>query len=106
MSAMVARRSACRAGRATFTTVPSMNAMLEPRMVAARIQGPFVVAWRSHGLARIAASSQGGLAMLAMIYCPLGAGSPKLRSADPDCDATWLGRLRFDVKGLGASQFV
>ena len=36
------------AGNATFTTDPSMNAMLEPRMVAARIHGPLVVAGCSH----------------------------------------------------------
>ena len=49
--------------------------MLEPRMVAARIQGPFVVAGRAHGVARIAAASQGGLAMLDIIYFPTGADS-------------------------------
>ena len=65
---MVACRADCSAGSATFTTVPSMNAMLEPRMVAARIQGPFVVAGRSHEPARIAASSQGGLPMLAIVH--------------------------------------
>src|ERR1700687_5864136 len=69
---MVACRADCSAGSATFTTVPSMNAMLEPRMVAARIQEPFVVAGRSHEPARIAASSQGGLAMLAIVHSPLG----------------------------------
>jgi hypothetical protein len=40
-------------------------------MVAARIQGPFVKAGRSHEPARIAASSHGGLAMLAIVYFPL-----------------------------------
>src|SRR5260221_14248948 len=35
-SEMVAPIVACSAGSAMFTTVPSMNAMLEPRMVAAR----------------------------------------------------------------------
>jgi len=40
-------------------------------MVAARIQGPFVKAGRSHERARIAASSHGGLAMLAIVYSPL-----------------------------------
>src|SRR5437879_2506580 len=47
--------------------------MLEPRMVAARIQGPFVVTGRAHGVARIAASSPGGLAMLDIIYFPTAA---------------------------------
>src|SRR5262245_1874763 len=32
-------RLPCIAGSATLTTEPSMNAMLEPRIVAARIQG-------------------------------------------------------------------
>jgi hypothetical protein len=49
--------------------------MLEPRMVAARIQGPLVRAGRSHEPARIAASSQGGLEMLAIVHSPLGADS-------------------------------
>ena len=40
----VARSAYCSAGRATFTTVPSMKDMLEPRMVAARIQRPFAAA--------------------------------------------------------------
>jgi hypothetical protein len=47
-----------------------MKAMLEPRMVAARIQRPFVKAGPSHEPARIAASSHGGLAMLAIVYSP------------------------------------
>src|SRR5687768_6279323 len=38
-SATVAPSCAWRAGSATFTAVPSMNAMLEPRMVAASTQG-------------------------------------------------------------------
>src|SRR5258707_1202485 len=65
---MVACRADCSAGSATFTTVPSIKAMLEPRMVAASIQGPFVVAGRPHEPARITASSQGGLAMLAIVH--------------------------------------
>jgi hypothetical protein len=44
-------------------------------MVAARIQGPFVIAGRSHEPARIAASSQGGLEMLAIVHSRLGADS-------------------------------
>src|SRR5882757_609467 len=62
MSARVACRADCTAGKATFMTVASMNAMLEPRMVAARIHGPSAVTGRWHEPARIAASSQGGLA--------------------------------------------
>src|SRR5579863_2690159 len=38
-STTVALKLACIAGRATFTTVLSMNAMLEPRIVAARTHG-------------------------------------------------------------------
>ncbi len=41
--ASVAPSAVCSAGSATFTTVPSMNAMLEPRMVAARIHAPLRV---------------------------------------------------------------
>src|SRR5882672_11406188 len=36
---IVAPRLACNAGSARLTTVPSMNARLDPRMVAASIQG-------------------------------------------------------------------
>ena len=35
---MVACRSACNAGNATFTTVPSMKVIAEARMVATRVQ--------------------------------------------------------------------
>src|SRR3569833_2120073 len=35
--AIVASRADCIAGRATFTTVASMNAMLEPRMAAVSV---------------------------------------------------------------------
>ena len=46
-SAIVAPMCSCSAGNAMFTTVPSIIAMLEPRMVAARIQRPLEVmrAW-------------------------------------------------------------
>jgi hypothetical protein len=47
-----------------------MNAMLEPRIVAARSQPPFVVAGCWQEPARIAASSQGGRAMLDIIHSP------------------------------------
>src|SRR5436309_209435 len=60
-STTVAWNADCRAGKATFTTVLSMKAMLEPRMAAAIIQGP---ASGAHGLPelpdRIKASSHGG----------------------------------------------
>src|SRR5258708_24665623 len=46
-------------------------------MVAARIHGPFVVAGRSHERARIAPSSQGGLAMPAIVHSPPSADSTK-----------------------------
>src|SRR2546430_5205545 len=39
-STIVAFRFVCSAGNATFTTVSSMNAMLEARVVAASTQGP------------------------------------------------------------------
>jgi hypothetical protein len=55
-----------------------MNAMLEPRMVTAEIHGPFATPGWEHGLVRIAASSQGGLAMVAMRL--LSAGSPSVGS--------------------------
>lgn len=45
-----------------------MKAMLEPRMVAAMTQAPFRGDGSAHGFARIKASSQGGLAILAIIY--------------------------------------
>src|SRR5471030_2909741 len=51
-----------------------MNAMLEPRMVAARIQGPFTVSGRSQEPARIAPSSHGGLAMSGIVHSPTGTG--------------------------------
>lgn len=53
-----------------FTTVPPMNAMLEPRMVAAKIQGPLTAAGREHGLLQIVTSSLGGLAILAIPSSP------------------------------------
>ena len=57
----------CRAGNAMLTTVPSMKAMLDPRMVAARIHGPDS---REHGVAArpdlICASAHGFLRVAAM----------------------------------------
>src|SRR5579871_5587343 len=61
-SASVAPMETCRAGSATLTTVPSTNAMLDARIVAARIHGS---ARRAHGAgcfatAAAASLSQGG----------------------------------------------
>src|SRR5262249_44524416 len=54
-------KDACNAGRATFTTVLSINAMLEPTIVAARIQGPTASMQGARaGISPITASSQGG----------------------------------------------
>jgi hypothetical protein len=50
----------CKAGNATLTTVPSIKAMLEPRMVAARIHGSETGARKTPaGRARITPSSHG-----------------------------------------------
>src|SRR5207248_10910696 len=45
-SVTVALSALCNAGNATLTTVPSMKAMLEPRIVATSTQGPTAL---SHG---------------------------------------------------------
>src|SRR5580658_3317594 len=67
-SPMVACKPDCNAGSATFTAVPSMKAMLEPRMATVNTHEP--PAARSPGVpARIAPSSQGGLAMFGMNHC-------------------------------------
>src|SRR5262249_23410387 len=63
----VALRADCSAGSATFTTVPSMKTILEPRMVVARIQPPPDGACSEQGVEIIRASSQGGLAKMAII---------------------------------------
>src|SRR6266850_1043661 len=63
-SMAVALRLACSAGSATLTTVPSMKTMLDPRIVAARIQRRRDLV---HGVAPLFAemtpSSQGGRRM-------------------------------------------
>ncbi len=51
----------CRAGRATFTTVLSMKARLEPRIVAASTHRPPGAGAQSASPARMAASSHGSL---------------------------------------------
>src|ERR1700733_3633251 len=59
-----------------------MNAMLEPRMVAAKIHGPFTAAGCEHRLLRIAASLQGGLAIV--VIRPFSAGSLSVGSPGGD----------------------
>src|SRR5579859_3189120 len=68
-----------------------MKAMLEPRMVAARIQGAAVVAGWSQGVESMVASSQGGLAMVAMIHSLMGADLTRLR-------CPWMPQLGDDGK--------
>src|SRR5450755_498063 len=58
---MDAPKSCCMAGSATLTTVPSINARLEPRMVATSTQAPRVVFALAEEPPRMAASSQGDL---------------------------------------------
>jgi hypothetical protein len=63
-----------------LTTVLSINAMLDPRIVAARIQCP---ARAVHGTAaftdRTTASSQGGfMEVMDAFACGLGSSSPRL----------------------------
>src|SRR6185436_12744723 len=62
-SVTVALRLLCKAGNATLTTVPSMKAMLDPRIVAASVQRrcvwPQLVAAALRELARV--SSHGDL---------------------------------------------
>src|SRR5260370_38813950 len=60
MSRIDACRSLCSAGRATFTTVPSMKAMLEPRIVTIKTQGPLHVR-SALGAFRLDHCSQGDL---------------------------------------------
>src|SRR6185295_5587270 len=60
-STMLALNSFCSAGSATFTTVPSMNAILEAITVATRIHGALVgVRGTVQGVARMTPASQGG----------------------------------------------
>src|SRR6266566_9618442 len=61
----LAFKSVCSTGSATLTTVPSMNAMLDPRMVAASTHGPISLVLGAHsGAAWITPSSHGGLIIL------------------------------------------
>ncbi len=70
----VALNSRCSAGSAMLATVPSMKAMLEARMVAARTHGAAAgVQGALAGAARAPASSQGSLAKVVMALravCP------------------------------------
>src|SRR5262249_42120996 len=67
-STTVALRFSCNAGIATLTTVPSINAMLEPRIVAARIHGASaLVQGRTEGPDKMEPSSQGCLNILAIV---------------------------------------
>src|SRR5579864_1480067 len=59
-STTVAWRLVCKAGKATLTAVPSMKAMLEPRIVAASTHGrDFSAHGADKAPARITASSHG-----------------------------------------------
>ena len=73
-STIVAFRFACSAGNATFTTVPSMNAMLEARVVAASTQRPArFEQGAAAGSERITLSSHGSRRignMVTVHYCP------------------------------------
>src|SRR4051812_42355419 len=104
-SMTVAFRLACSAGKATLTTVPSMNAMLEPRIVAARIQGPEVLGQGAAALPdRMTPSSHGCLAMLAIASFSLHKKTPTLRLSErastPDAAGahTLVLRLFFRVR--------
>src|SRR5215472_6070215 len=81
-SEIVAPRADWSAGNATFTTVPSIKAMLEPRMATAITQPLFAGDGSTHGFARITASSQGGLAMLAIIHSHRDEGGSPTELAD------------------------
>src|SRR5437764_11998998 len=62
--AAVAPRSRCSAGSATLTTVPSMNAMLEPRMAASSVhRRAAAVHGDDSASPAVSPSSQGGLPM-------------------------------------------
>jgi hypothetical protein len=68
MSATVARKSRCNAGSATFTAVPSIKAMLEARIVAARIQPAEDFGHGSvEGPARITPSLQGSRIIVVIV---------------------------------------
>src|SRR6185436_10225222 len=70
-SVTVALRLLCKAGNATLTTVPSMKAMLDPRIVAASVQRrcdwPHLVDAALRVLARV--SSHGDLSRFIVKRC-------------------------------------
>src|SRR5579885_803318 len=66
-SAADAWNSLCNAGRAMFTTEPSIKAMLEPRIVATSTHTPLGRAGRQGGAERIISSSHGALIELSML---------------------------------------
>src|SRR3954464_13859905 len=67
MSDAVACKSCWIAGSATLTMVPSMNAMLEPMMVAIRTQRLLAAGSGAGAPWRMIASSQGGLPICTMV---------------------------------------
>src|SRR5712692_10505241 len=88
---MVAPNSAWRAGSARFTTEPSMNTMLDPRIVAKRIHraciGPH---WRAHRPERIWPSSHGCRSAVANPSPHIeSAASPGLRHREHD-ERKWI----------------
>src|SRR5690348_839062 len=89
-----------------------MNDILDPRMVAARIHVPLAVTRRSHEPARIAASSQGGLTIWAMV--PFSAGrrqpqqspSPQIRWIAPDFHRYSQTEYSLDRSGITVPQHI
>src|SRR5437868_6981268 len=70
-STRVPESSRCNAGSATFTTVPSMNAMLDAMMVAARIHGDAIGGeGDEQGAPRMTPASQGDVANVVMADRP------------------------------------
>src|SRR5215472_18940159 len=65
---MLAPNADCSTGSATLTTVPSMNAILEPSIVVAIIQPPLLSECLAHGPERMRASSQAGLAKGGIVH--------------------------------------
>src|SRR5262245_25071000 len=72
-----APRSCWRTGSATLTTMPSMNAMLEPRIVAVRTQRAAAGLQGRSCCCRMTASSHGGEAALAIVRLFHEAGTPE-----------------------------
>jgi hypothetical protein len=99
-SITVAPRLDCKAGNATFTTVLSIKAMLDPRIAAVRIQVPArggrgaVAGWD-----RIAASSQGAFMSAKMIGLSMKVRNiPAFRrTARPASDLISTARIRSNL---------